>query len=72
MRNMFPNHTAQMNVIEDDQAVQKLSAITSDPATRPFQEFRETMGWVADRRSDTGLDRVSFRPNPMPCLFVLS
>jgi hypothetical protein len=32
--NVIPDHTAQMNVIEDDQVIEKLPAATSDPAFR--------------------------------------
>jgi hypothetical protein len=49
-----------MNVIEDDQVIEKLSTTTSDPVMGSFQELRKTMEWVADRRSDTGLDPASF------------
>ena len=32
--NVIPDHTAQINLIEDDQVIEKLSATTSDPAFR--------------------------------------
>ncbi|MBP1601110.1 MAG: hypothetical protein H6Q06_1261 [Acidobacteria bacterium] len=32
--NVIPDRTAQMNVIEEDQVIKKLSATTSDPAFR--------------------------------------
>ena len=32
--NVIPDHTAQMNVLEDAQVIEKLSATTSDPAFR--------------------------------------
>jgi hypothetical protein len=35
IRNVIPDHTAQMHVIEDDQVIQKFPATTSDPAFSP-------------------------------------
>jgi hypothetical protein len=34
IRDIIPDQTAQMNVIEDDQVIEKLSATASDPAFR--------------------------------------
>src|SRR4249919_1300955 len=34
IRDVIPDQTAQMNVIEDDQVIEKLSATASDPAFR--------------------------------------
>ena len=34
IRDVIPDHTAQMNVIEDDKVIEQLPATTSDPAFR--------------------------------------
>ena len=38
IRDVFPDQTAQMNLIEDDYVIEKLSATTFDPA------FRDSIG----------------------------
>ena len=43
IRDVIPDQTAQMNVIEDDQVIEKLSATASDPA------FRDSIGVIRQK-----------------------